>query len=84
MRLHYLVTALDPVTWQASELTAVRSHHSATSDMPILEAYKALTPKQQFAIDKKRLTLEEDNQASIRQELKWLCRHQFPNVTLLQ
>jgi len=84
MRLQYLVQGLDPDVWQLDELTALRTHYHATSDMPILDAYKALTPKQQFQIDKERLTLEEENRLSIERELKWLSLYSFPQVTLVQ
>jgi len=84
MRLQYLITALDPEVWEAGELTLVREHHAATSDMPILEQYKALTPKQQFSIDSRRYALEEKNNAGVKRELKWLIKHQFGNVTLIQ
>ena len=84
MRLHYLVTALDRVAWEAAELASGRRHHEKTAAMPILDAYKALTPRQQFALDKERLSLEDEHQASIRQELKWLVKYPFPNVTLIQ
>ena len=52
--------------------------------MPILDEYKALTPKQQFKIDKERLTLEHDNRLTIERDLKWLSTYSFPQVTLIQ
>ena len=52
--------------------------------MPILDAYRALTPKQQFALDKKRFQLEEANKPAIERELHWLVEYRFPQVTLLQ
>ncbi len=65
-------------------LRLLRAHHTATRSMPILDEYKALTPKQQFKIDKERLTLEHDNRLTIERDLKWLSTYSFPQVTLIQ
>ena len=70
--------------WEMEELASVRAHHTATRAMPILDEYKALTPKQQFKIDKERLTLEHDNRLTIERDLKWLSTYSFPQVTLIQ
>lgn len=84
LRVQYMLTGLDPEVWQLSEIMAIRTHYDATKDMPILEAYKALTPKQRFAVDKQRLELEYANKISIEQEFRWLANYHFPQVTLLQ
>ena len=84
LRLQYLLKGLDPDVWEQPELASLRTHYDAVKEMPILEAYKALTPKQQFELDKTRLTLEETHQASIERELRWLHQYSFPQVTLLQ
>ncbi|WP_430462102.1 DUF2489 domain-containing protein [Thalassolituus sp. LLYu03] len=84
MRLHYLISVLDPAVWGLNELARVRGHHHATQAMPILDAYKALSKQEQFRLDKERFALEDANKAAIEQELKWLASYSFPGVTLLQ
>lgn len=84
LRLGYLINALDPVAWELDELSAVRRHHELTSSMPILDAYKNLTRKEQFRLDKERFALEEEHKPSIERELRWLVTYHFPAVTLLQ
>ena len=84
LRLHYLIQALDPDTWLQDELTTLRQHYNATSAMPILDAYKQLSKKEQFRLDKERLTLEDQHKNAIERELKWLVSHSFPTVTLIQ
>ncbi len=84
LRLEYLLRGLDPDMWQRNELESLRDHHQEISDMPILDAYRALTPKQQFELDKKRFRLEETNKSAIERELHWLVEYRFPQVTLLQ
>lgn len=84
LRVNYLLTGLDPDAWQLSEITTIRTHYDATKDMPILDAYKALNPKERFALDKRRLELEEAHKMSIEKEFRWLAKHSFPQVTLLQ
>ncbi len=84
LRLEYLLKGLDPDVWHMDELASLRAHHTATRSMPILDEYKALTPKQQFKIDKERLTLEHDNRLTIERDLKWLSTYSFPQVTLIQ
>lgn len=84
LRLEYLLRGLDADVWQRHELSTLREHHNDIRDMPILDAYRALTPKQQFALDKKRFQLEEANKPAIERELHWLVEYRFPQVTLLQ
>lgn len=84
LRIHYLISGLDPDVWQMNELQNVRAHYDATKAMPILEAYKKLSRKQQFKLDSQRWSLEEKNKLTIEQELKWLVAYSFPQVTLLQ
>lgn len=83
LRVHYLIHALDPETWQLDNLRAIREHHHATSNMPILDTYQKLPRKEQFQLDKKRWQLEADNKTNISTELDWLVSHTFPKVTLL-
>ncbi|MEK9713064.1 MAG: DUF2489 domain-containing protein [Thalassolituus sp.] len=84
MRLHYLIGGLDPDVWSLPELESLKEHHDATRNMPILDAYKALSKKEQFRLDTQRLQLEAENKASIERALIWLSDYHFPQVTLLQ
>src|SRR5690554_3261521 len=43
LRLHYLLNSLDPEVWQQTELDTLRSFYALVAQMPILEAYKALS-----------------------------------------
>lgn len=83
MRIHYLINGLDGATWQRDELQAMRALQRATAGMPILDAYKALSKKQQFQLDTERYRLEQEHQQAIHQELNWLIDFSFPSVTLL-
>lgn len=82
MRIHHLLSGLDPDVWHGSELTTLRRHYDKTQHMPILDAYKKLDKKQQFQIDKQRWGLESEHKAAIELELQWLVAYQYPNVTL--
>ena len=84
LRLHYLINALDHPTWEHSALPTLRAHYAATSTMPILDAYKALSKQEQFALDNQRYRLEENHKEALWGELNWLLNHQFPNVILAQ
>lgn len=84
LRIQYMITGLDPHVWQLTEITTIRTHYDATKNMPILDAYKALSPKERFKLDKQRLQLENDNKMIIEKELRWLVDYAFPQVTLLQ
>mgnify|MGYP000902449156 CR=1 FL=1 len=84
MRTHYLLHGLDADVWAREELHSIRNHFDATRDMPILQAYKDLSRKEQFAIDSRRLKLEEEHKTAIEREFRWLNSYSFPQVTLLQ
>ncbi len=83
MRIHYLLTGLDSATWQRDELATLREHQRATCGMPIMDAYKALSKKEQFQVDNERFRLENKNRDALLRELKWLAQHNFPSLTLL-
>lgn len=84
LRLQYLISGLDPNAWQRPELDTLRTHYDATSGMPILDAYQALSKKAQFKLDRERWQLESDHKEALMQELHWLVKFEFPEVTLLQ
>ena len=84
LRLHYLISTLEPEVWHSHELATVRKHHEATREMPILDAYKALTKKEQFRLDNQRYALEEEHKLAVERELRWLAAYHFPSVTLIQ
>lgn len=84
LRIHYLMSGLDPDAWQLPELETLRKHYQATHTMPILKDYKALAKKEQFKLDKQRWALENEHKDAIEKELNWLVTYEFPQVTLLQ
>lgn len=84
LRLHYLISVLDPQVWQTDELVTLRKHHEATREMPILDAYKALSKKEQFRLDNQRYSLEDEHKPAVERELRWLAAYHFPGVTLIQ
>ncbi|WP_369857565.1 DUF2489 domain-containing protein [Candidatus Thalassolituus haligoni] len=83
LRLHHIISGLDPLVWQHDKLTVLRTFHEQVADMPILDAYKKLAPKQQFAIDTRRIHLEGEYKASIEHALGWLVEFKFPDLVLL-
>ena len=84
MRIRHLIKGLDEDVWQLSELNGIREHFEATSEWPILDAYKALTKQEQFQLDIDRAILEEKNKPTVVREFKWLVDYKFPQITLLQ
>jgi beta-galactosidase beta subunit len=84
IRTHYLLHGLDANVWARKELNMIRHHFNATRDMPILQAYKELPRKDQFALDSRRFKLEAQHKAAIEREFRWLSSYSFPQVTLLQ
>ena len=84
LRLQYLIKGLDPSAWYLKELQTIRLHYEATSHMPILEAYQALSRQEQFKLDNQRWQLEADHKSGIMRELQWLVTYRFNSVTLLQ
>lgn len=83
LRLQYLIRGLDPDVWNARELQGLRTFYSLIKDMPILDAYKELTRKEQFRLDNERWRLEEAHKADILRELQWIMDYRFPTVTLV-
>lgn len=83
LRLHHLISTLDADVWQHASLPTLRLHHQQTCDMPILEAYQALSKQQQFALDNERYELEHGNKEALMLELEWLVGYRFPSVLLL-
>lgn len=83
LRLNFLVNALDEDVWNNTELSSVRAFYAEAADMPILDAYKALTKQQQFELDNHRYQLEADNKEAIFKEVQWLINYQYPSITLI-
>lgn len=83
LRLHYLVKALDNELWEHYQLTGIRSFYAEVADMPILEAYQALSKQQQFELDNVRYQLEQQHKAAIFNEMRWLTQFNFPSITLI-
>lgn len=83
LRLEYLIRGLDPDVWNAPELATLRDFYSQTNTMPILDAYKQLSKKEQFRLDNQRWKLEETHKNDIIRELQWLLEYRFPTVSLI-
>ena len=83
IRIHFLINKLDPDTWQNDALHIVRQHYAAVSNMPILDAYKALGKQEQFKLDNERYRLETEHKDGVYKDLQWLILHDFPAVTLV-
>lgn len=84
LRIHYLLSGLDPEAWHTPELEPLRRHYDATQHMPILDEYKKLDRKQQFQLDRQRWALESEHKDVIEKALQWLSHYSYPNVALLQ
>jgi len=51
--------------------------------MPILDAYKALSKRDRFQLDKKRLQLEATNKDAVMAEVKQLVAYRFDSLKQL-
>lgn len=83
LRIQFLITKLDPSAWQNDQMSVVRQHYAATANMPILDAYKALSKQEQFKLDNERYRLEFENKEGIYKDFQWLINYDFPAVTLV-
>lgn len=83
IRIHFLISKLDPDAWLNESLSTTRQYYAATLDMPILDAYKALSKQEQFTLDNERFRLEKEHKDAIHKEFKWLVAFDFPAVTLV-
>ncbi len=83
IRIHFLISKLDPEVWLNKSLSTTRQYYAATLDMPILDAYKALSKQEQFTLDNERFRLEKEHKDAIHSEFKWLVAFDFPAVTLV-
>jgi hypothetical protein len=77
MRLGYLMPKVDESEEIQTRFGSLFDHYRATSNMPIKEAYKALTRKEQFKFDSKRLRLEAENKSGVLSDCKILLKHSF-------
>jgi len=82
MRLTVLMDRLDENLRFQPEYTAIRAHFEATAHMPTHDTYKALKPKQRFALDKERFELEEKNKQSVLKDAKILVTQKFKALEL--
>src|SRR5690554_3101152 len=83
IRIHFLISKLDPDAWLHESLSTTRQFYAATLDMPILDAYKALSKQEQFTLDNERFRLEKEHKDAIYKEFKWLVAFDFPAVKLV-
>jgi len=60
-----------------ADFARLLQHQQACSEMPINKAYKALSRKEQFKLDKQRFNLEAKNKDAILKEAKLLLNFRF-------
>jgi hypothetical protein len=77
MRLEYLINKVDDSPKMRIEFQHVYAHYDATAEMPIREAYQALTKKEQFKLDKARAKLETQNSEKVLSDAKKLVSFPF-------
>lgn len=77
MRLGYLIPKVDESETFKLTFPAIFEHYSLTTDMPIKDAYQALSRKEQFKLDSKRLTLEAKNKEPVLSNCQTLLKHTF-------
>lgn len=83
MRIQFLISKLDPEVWLNEHLSITRQFYAFTCNMPILDAYQALSKQEQFKLDNERFRLEHQHKDAIHKELQWLVAFEFPAVTLV-
>lgn len=79
MRIHVLADALDTDTMLQPAFSTLHGHFLQVKQFPIMQAYKDLSRKEQFKIDRLRDKLEQENEAAILQELETLLSQRFVN-----
>ena len=77
MRLGYLVPKVDDTEEIKAKFESLFNHYQATTNMPIKEAYKALTRKEQFKLDSQRLKLEAKNKSAVLNDCQVLLKYNF-------
>jgi len=84
MRLSYLIERFDQKLTAHPDFQNVFLHKQQTMHMPIQDAYKALSRKQQFLIDKERSALESKNETEILKDASRIAQFQFNITTTIQ
>jgi len=77
MRIAVLMDRLDDELQHKPEFKTIREHFSLTISMPTHQAYKDLSRKEQFKLDKQRYALEEKNKDQVLEEAKTLLHYNF-------
>ena len=83
LRIHHLSDRLDSDIMRQVQFSNLHQHFNQTSDMPILEAYKALSKRDRFQLDKKRFQLEEANREAVLAEIQLLVEYRFDSLKQL-
>lgn len=83
LRIHHLSDRLDIDIMRQVQFASLHQHFNQTRDMPILDAYKALSKRDRFQLDKKRLELEEANKEAVLAEIKLLVSYSFDSLKQL-
>ena len=80
MRIQYLLDKLDEELKNKPEFQAIHIHYRQTAHMPIRDAYKALSRKEQFKLDQQRFSLEEENRERVIAEATTLLTYRFERL----
>jgi len=83
LRIHHLSDRLDADIMRQVQFASLHQHFNQTRDMPILDAYKALSKRDRFQLDKKRLQLEATNKDAVMAEVKQLVAYRFDSLKQL-
>ncbi|MBA35921.1 MAG: hypothetical protein CMI14_10925 [Oleispira sp.] len=83
LRIHHLADAIDTDIMQQQQFASLRRHFSATKNMAIKDAYKALTKKERFQQDQQRFRLEQENKEQVLAEVQLIIQYSFNNLQQL-
>lgn len=84
LRIHVLADALDTDIMLQQPFETIHAHYLSVKEFPILDAYKALSRKEQFKLDSQRMKLEAANQEKILAEIEAIINHSFDSLRPLQ
>lgn len=74
---------LDETLQNQQHFKSIVAHYYATSAMPTHKAYASLGRKEQFALDKQRYQLEDNNKEAILKEAKTLLNYDFQHKNII-
>lgn len=80
LRIHHLSDALDTDIMLKTEFKNLHAFFLKIRDMPIKEAYKALSKKERFALDQQRYFLEAQYSKDILADIEIILAGAFDNL----